>query len=183
MSVTVLRLGHRPQRDKRLTTHLILAARAFGAEKVIYSGVMDTKMEERIRSVVKEWGGKFTLEYNENWRKIVKGFEGEVIHLTMYGLPVQDNIATLRDNPGRKLVIVGGSKVPREVYDEVDWNIAITSQPHSEVSALAVFLDLFFNNSELNKKFENPHLSIKPSERGKDVTITQQRLSQTKEHN
>ena len=77
MSVTVLRLGHRPQRDKRLTTHLILAARAFGAEKVIYSGVMDTKMEERIRSVVKEWGGKFTLEYNENWRKIVKGFEGE----------------------------------------------------------------------------------------------------------
>lgn len=182
MSVTVLRLGHRPQRDKRLTTHLILAARAFGAKKVVYSGVRDARMEEGVRSVVKEWGGNFTVKYDENWRKVIEGFEGEVIHLTMYGLPVQDKVNDIREALGEKLVVVGGPKVPRDLYDKADWNIAITSQPHSEVSALAVFLHLFFCGSELNKKFENPHLSIKPCERGKDMTITQQRLSQTEEH-
>ncbi|TLZ95287.1 MAG: tRNA (cytidine(56)-2'-O)-methyltransferase, partial [Methanobacteriota archaeon] len=29
--ITVLRLGHRPARDKRVTTHVALTARAFGA--------------------------------------------------------------------------------------------------------------------------------------------------------
>ena len=183
MSVTVLRLGHRPQRDKRLTTHLILAARAFGAEKVIYSGVRDRRMEEGIRSVVEEWGGDFTVEYDENWRRVVKEFKGEVVHLTMYGLPVQTTVDQLKMNQGQKIVVVGGPKVPREIYDEADWNISVTGQPHSEVSALAVFLHMFFGGVELNKKFEKAHLQIKPSEHGKDVTITQQRLSQTEEHN
>ncbi|MEM2376537.1 MAG: tRNA (cytidine(56)-2'-O)-methyltransferase, partial [Sulfolobales archaeon] len=31
MKVFVLRLGHRPLRDKRVTTHVALTARAFGA--------------------------------------------------------------------------------------------------------------------------------------------------------
>jgi tRNA (cytidine56-2'-O)-methyltransferase len=34
-SITVLRLGHRPQRDMRVTTHVALVARAFGADAVI----------------------------------------------------------------------------------------------------------------------------------------------------
>jgi len=59
MTITVLRLGHRPQRDKRLSTHLILCARALGAEKVIYTGMRDTRLEEGIANVVTEWGGSF----------------------------------------------------------------------------------------------------------------------------
>ena len=35
--ITVLRLGHRVSRDKRTTTHVALAARAFGADKMLVS--------------------------------------------------------------------------------------------------------------------------------------------------
>jgi tRNA (cytidine56-2'-O)-methyltransferase len=38
MRVTVLRLGHRPERDKRITTHVGLVARAFGAEEMLLAG-------------------------------------------------------------------------------------------------------------------------------------------------
>ncbi len=30
MMIAVLRLGHRPERDKRITTHVALTSRAFG---------------------------------------------------------------------------------------------------------------------------------------------------------
>ena len=33
--VIILRLGHRPERDKRITTHVALTARAFGAEGML----------------------------------------------------------------------------------------------------------------------------------------------------
>ncbi|WP_192806472.1 RNA methyltransferase [Saccharolobus islandicus] len=36
--IYVLRLGHRPARDKRVTTHVILVARAFGAKGVYIEG-------------------------------------------------------------------------------------------------------------------------------------------------
>ena len=38
LKVSVLRLGHRVDRDKRMTSHLGLTARAFGADEVILSG-------------------------------------------------------------------------------------------------------------------------------------------------
>jgi len=53
MSITVLRLGHRPHRDKRASTHLMLAARAFGADNVFYSGIKDSRIEESIKKVCK----------------------------------------------------------------------------------------------------------------------------------
>ena len=39
--ISVLRLNHRIARDKRITTHVFLAARALGAEKGIFSGEKD----------------------------------------------------------------------------------------------------------------------------------------------
>jgi tRNA (cytidine56-2'-O)-methyltransferase len=36
--ITVLRLDHRVGRDTRITTHVCLTSRAFGADKVILSG-------------------------------------------------------------------------------------------------------------------------------------------------
>ena len=39
--ITVLRLDHRLGRDTRITTHVCLTARAFGADKVILSGERD----------------------------------------------------------------------------------------------------------------------------------------------
>ncbi|RLF15834.1 MAG: tRNA (cytidine(56)-2'-O)-methyltransferase, partial [Thermoprotei archaeon] len=48
----VLRMGHRIPRDQRITTHVCLTARAFGADGVIVSDVVDGKLEETVNKVV-----------------------------------------------------------------------------------------------------------------------------------
>ena len=169
MAVHVLRLGHRPSRDKRLTTHLILAARAFGASGATYTGRRDPRLEETVSDVVSDWGGSFSLEYAESWRRVISGWEGRVVHLTMYGLPLQEVIDSVRGDPSEKLVVVGGAKVPGGVYGLADWNVSVTSQPHSEVSALAVFLHELFEGGELGGVFEGARLRVLPRERGKRV--------------
>ena len=167
MEVHVLRLGHRPSRDKRLTTHLILAARAFGASGATYTGVRDPTLEETISDVVSDWGGSFGLGYSESWRRAIAGWEGGVVHLTMYGLPLREAISSIRGDPaGELLVVVGGAKVPGEVYGLADWNVSVTSQPHSEVSALAVFLHELFEGRELGMVFEGARLGVTPLGRG-----------------
>lgn len=169
MSVHVLRLGHRPSRDKRVSTHLVLAARAFGAKGATYTGKQDNSLEESIRSVVEEWGGDFTINYSSNWKNSIKNWEGKVIHLTMYGLPYKEVVNEIRESPSDKLVVVGGAKVPGEIYEMADWNVAVTSQPHSEVSALAVFLHELYMGEELGLEFQGARLRIVPQGHGKLV--------------
>lgn len=170
--VFVLRLGHRPERDKRVTTHVFLVARAFGAHGAFYSGQRDEKVEMSVKKVVEMWGGPFTVEYVEDWVRKIRDWKragGEVIHLTMYGLPLDEVINEVRSSEKDKLVVVGGEKVPRTVYELADWNISVTSQPHSEVGALSVFLHELYMGKELRKEFENAKLKIIPQARGKKV--------------
>jgi len=170
--IYVLRLNHRSKRDKRLTTHLLLAARAFGAAGAFYSGEHDGKVEESLEKVIRSWGGNFVLEYVQNWRDLVRSWKakgGETIHLTMYGLPMQDVIEKVRASPKDKLVVVGGAKVPGATYELADWNISVTSQPHSEVSALSVFMHELFEGKELSKVFDNAETRIVPQPKGKKI--------------
>lgn len=167
--ITVLRLGHRKKRDARLSTHCGLVARALGADSIIYSGEKDSQLLESIRKVNNRWGGKFKVFYEKNWRKIIKNFHGTRIHLTMYGLPIQDKIAKIKRKKDI-LLIIGGEKVPGEVYRSVDYNVAITNQPHSEVAALAIFLHEYYSGKELKKKFDG-RLKIVPQEFGKKIRI------------
>ena len=172
MEVTVLRLGHRYVRDDRITTHVFLVARAFGASKVVYSGQRDQKLEEKVGEVTKTWGGPFDVEYEDNWRQRIERWKegnGEVVHLTIYGLPIQDAIHAIRDSVKDKLIVVGGAKVPGIVYRLSDWNVSVTSQPHSEVSALSVFLHELFGGKELAKTFKDAKLSVVPQREGKKV--------------
>lgn len=175
MTITVLRLGHRPQRDKRLSTHLILCARAFGAEKVIYTGMKDPRLEEGIAYVVTEWGGCFELEYASSHRSIIRNWDGKMVHLTMYGLQAHEAVKEVKEIDEPLLIVVGGSKVPRDVYEEADWNVSVTTQPHSEVSALAVFMHMLQGNAALQHEFPGGRLRITPSQRGKDVDVEEGR--------
>ncbi|HIE14302.1 TPA: tRNA (cytidine(56)-2'-O)-methyltransferase [Candidatus Bathyarchaeota archaeon] len=171
-SVYILRLGHRPQRDKRITTHIMLAARALGASGVYYSGEKDTTVEKKLNDVTSRWGGSFRVEYVKNWRKFLlewKRKDREVIHLTMYGIPIQDIISVIKSTDRDKLVVVGGPKVPKEIFEIADFNVAITSQPHSEVSALAIFLHEIFEGKELKRSFEGAKIRIIPQAKGKKV--------------
>jgi tRNA (cytidine56-2'-O)-methyltransferase len=168
-STAVLRLSHRPSRDKRVSTHLILAARAFGASKAFYTGEQDESLEESIRKVVADWGGEFTLEHATGWKKVFDEWEGKIVHLTMYGIPFQDAINEIRADPSPKLIVVGGAKVPGEVYGAVHWNVAVTGQPHSEVSALALFLHELYAGKELNLDFPGARLKVVPQAKGKKI--------------
>ena len=167
--IEVLRLSHRPFRDKRITTHCALAARAFGADSMTYSGIKDTKLESTILSTVKRFGNHFSIKYESNPIAYIKEKKKSmsIIHLTVYGLPVQDNIEKLRNK--NIMIVIGSEKVPPEVYNLADYNIAVSSQPHSEVSALAVFLHEYFEGKELKKKFSKAKLNIIPQAHGKLV--------------
>ena len=163
--ITVLRLGHRPARDKRVTTHVALTARAFGADAMLVS-TRDAGLERSIRGVVRRFGGSFRIETGVAWRRILKDWQGTKVHLTMYGERLLDVMPRLPQED--LLVVVGAEKVPRDLFDLVDWNIAVGNQPHSEVAALAVFLDHILGPSALGREFAGP-IRIRPSPRGKDV--------------
>jgi tRNA (cytidine56-2'-O)-methyltransferase len=136
--VSVLRVGHRPGRDPRLTTHLALAARALGARR-LYLHPPDAAIQERLAKVVDDWGGTFEVIPTGDWKAVVRSHPGPVVHLTMYGLPLDPILPRLRRS-ARVLVVVGGAKVPAPLYALASHNVAIGNQPHSEVAALAVAL-------------------------------------------
>ena len=170
-SVNVLRIGHRPYRDKRITTHVALVSRAFGASR-IYVDSRDEALENTVKSVVSNFGGDFCIETGVNWSKELRDFKGVRIHLTMYGLPLDSVIGKIKSRAASEdmLVVVGAEKVPPEVYQISDFNVAIMNQPHSEVSALAIFLDRLFDGSDKSST-NRAKFRIIPRERGKMVRI------------
>lgn len=168
--ITVLRFGHRRLRDERPSSHLGLVARAFGAGRMVMT-LNDESTVKTIEDVVDNWGGDFRVTVEKDWRKFLRDFEGVRVHLTMYGLPLDDAIGKVRKEAEGKdmLVFVGAEKVPPEVYKLCEWNVAVGNQPHSEIAALAVFLDRFFEGGELGQKFDGARLEIEPRERGKKI--------------
>ncbi len=162
--IKVLRLGHRRGRDDRISTHVGLTARQWGADKVVYSGESDDNMIESQRDIIERWGGDMEVEFREDWKSVIKNFEGLKVHLTMYGLKIDEKLETLEDEWDENLlVIVGAEKVPRWVYTHVDYNISVGNQPHSEIAALAVFLDRI-RDEGLEEEFSGAEIEVEPSE-------------------
>ncbi|ADV65558.1 tRNA (cytidine(56)-2'-O)-methyltransferase [Desulfurococcus mucosus] len=172
MKIYVLRYGHRPGRDKRVTTHVALVARAFGADGFILGDVADESVKESIEKVSEIWGGRIHFEMGVDSQKYCREWKrngGLVVHLTMYGLHVDSVIDEVRRLGRDILVVVGSRKVPGFFYEVADYNVAIGHQPHSEVAALAVFLDRLFTGRELYLRFPDAKVEIVPSPRGKKV--------------
>jgi tRNA (cytidine56-2'-O)-methyltransferase len=166
--VAILRIGHRPERDQRVTTHVGLTARALGADGM-YLAASDQGVVTSIRDVVDRWGGSFFCTDNVKWRRCITDWKkdgGTVVHLTMYGENLPDVIGAIRTKDP-VLVVVGAEKVPGEVYGLADYNVAVTGQPHSEISSLALFLDHFFAGQELNTVYPDAKIRIIPSKAGK----------------
>lgn len=168
-SVAVLRLGHRPGRDNRMTTHVGLTARALGADRVILPASAGDAAET-IRDITDRFGGPFTVRTQEHPASMLPNWAGRVIHLTMYGEPVQTVMSEIRSNQSESvLVVVGAGKVSFDIYEAADWNVAVTNQPHSEVAALGVFLDRFFEGRELDRDWIDADQEIVPQATGKHV--------------
>lgn len=169
--ITVLRINHRPFRDKRITTHVALTGRAFGASRILVDSE-DQELEDTINKVKVNFGGDFQIETGVNWRHVLNSRNSVAVHLTMYGEPVDEVAPKIRNELGDRelIIVVGASKVPGDLYSESSYNVSVTNQPISEVSALAIFLDRFFQGREILNDFEG-RLKILPSSKGKSVEM------------
>jgi tRNA (cytidine56-2'-O)-methyltransferase len=164
--ITVLRIGHRISRDKRITTHVALVARAFGADQILIS-TRDEQIEKTVCSVTTRFGGKFIIKSGVEPKKAVNKWKGMIVHLTMYGDNIEKILPEIEKHKDL-LIIVGAEKVPPYYYEKADFNISVGNQPHSEVSALAIFLDRYTNGTWVSRKF-NGKLEILPSHKRKTV--------------
>jgi len=164
--IAILRIGHRISRDKRITTHVALVARVFGADKIMID-TKDSKIEDNVRSICARFGGDFEIESGADKKKIIKEWVGVIVHLTMYGEKLNKSIDEIDKNKDL-LIIIGAEKVPSQIYEMADFNVSVGNQPHSEVAALAVFLDRYNMGSWDEKKF-NGKIEILPSNKGKKV--------------
>ncbi|MBI4210396.1 MAG: tRNA (cytidine(56)-2'-O)-methyltransferase [Candidatus Diapherotrites archaeon] len=169
--VIVLRYGHRHVRDYRVTSHCCLVARAFGADKIEIVGEQDTAIERTVSEMNERWGSGARVEFVGSWNERLAhynklGFTS--VHLTMYGVPIQDAEKGLAGKD-KLLVIIGSQKVEREVYEKSDYNVSITLQPHSEIAALAVFMDRIFDGQELSRIFPKAKIAVEPRNKGKKV--------------
>ena len=171
MQIEILRLSHRIARDPRLSTHVSLTSRAFLARKIYYSGNRDSSLENSINKVTKQFGGNFEIEYIKDPIKLIKEKKKDnffLVHLTCYGERFDKEINKIRKNP-KILVIIGGEKVPPEIFELANINLSVTNQPHSEVSSLAIFLHEYLQGKEFNIEFKKAKRIIKPSKTGKKI--------------
>lgn len=176
MVIEVLRIGQRIVRDDRVTTHVALVSRAFGVSKIFMDEV-NPEIKETIEKIKDMWGGEFEIELINNWKKIINQKKKEpvkIVHLTMYGENINDIEKELQKEENM-LIVVGAEKVPREVYELADYNIAIGNQPHSEISALAIVLDRINKGNQFLMEYTNAKRRIIPEKQGKNVIVNRTR--------
>jgi tRNA (cytidine56-2'-O)-methyltransferase len=174
--IEVVRIGQRVVRDDRVTTHVALVSRAFGARKIFMTEV-NPEIKDTLDKINKTWGGNFIVEFIDKWKSIVKKKKEDnfkIVHLSMYGENINDVQGEL-SNEENLLVVVGAEKVPREIYELADYNVGIGSQPHSEISALAILLDRIQNGTQFEKSFTNAKRKIIPTKMGKNVQVDETR--------
>lgn len=171
INVEILRLSHRIHRDIRLSSHIALTCRAFNCSKMYYSGDKDSSLENTLVEINKKFGSNFTIEHIKNPEKLIndkKNDDYKIIHLTMYGISVKKKIDVIKEEE-KILIIIGSEHVPGVYYESADYNISITSQPISELSALTIFLHEYFGGKELDIEFEDAKVRIISQEKGKKV--------------
>ena len=176
MVIEVVRIGQRVVRDDRVTTHVALVARAFGASSILMTEV-NPDIKDTLEKINNTWGGDFSIEFIDSWKHVLKkkkdnGFK--IIHLSMYGEKINDIQSDLRKEEDL-LIVVGAEKVPKEVYEFADFNVGIGSQPHSEISALAILLDRIQQGTQFNKEFSGAKRKIIPTKKGKNVVMKETR--------
>ncbi len=145
-------------------------SRAFGASNITFfpfkGAGMEAKLKNAVRHISKKWGGGFSVYFCNNWEKFIKEKRNYLkIYLTRYGIPITKmryRISTYKNI----LLIVSFSESIKKAYDVADFNISISSQPHTCGSSIAIFLHDFYQGRELAMRFENPKYKIVPSQHG-----------------
>lgn len=174
--IEVVRIGQRLVRDDRVTTHVALVSRAFGAKR-IYMTEVNPEIKDTIEKINKTWGSNFEIVFIDKWKPILKKKKDEkfkIIHLSMYG----ENINSVEEDLRKEedlVIVVGAEKVPREIYELADYNVGVGSQPHSEISALAILLDRIQKGKQFEMEFPGAKRKIIPTKNGKNVQVKETR--------
>ena len=71
MVIEVVRIGQRLVRDDRVTTHVALVSRAFGAERIFMTEI-NPEIKDTLGKINDTWGGNFEIEFIDSWKPIVK---------------------------------------------------------------------------------------------------------------
>lgn len=169
--LSVLRLSHRVGRDPRMSTHLGLTTRVYGGKCFLLAGDDDSSVLDSLRDVGGRFGGDMEVRHEPSPLGFLRRFiatGGVAVHLTMYGLPYREVVSEI-PNDVPIVVVVGGAKVSREYYEMCQYNVAVGNQPHSEVAALAAFLERLNDGVASPELFAGGEVVIHPSERGKDL--------------
>ena len=103
--------------------------------------------------------------------KIYIGKEGRTKVQSVLGKLDYTKISATIQKQKKILVVVGAEKVPREIYEKSNFNVSVGTQPHSEISALAVFLDRIQQGKQFEKKFGDSKRKIIPAKNGKNVKV------------
>ena len=153
-----------------MTTHVALTARAFGAEGVILPDSAG-QAARTTEDITDRFGGPFAVEQVTDPQRVVRAHDGPVVHLTMYGEPLEEVLSAVRSalETAMGLIVVGGGKVPGAVYDRADWNVAVGNQPHSEIAALAVCLDRLQAGRWADRRWTDADRRFIPQASGKRV--------------
>ncbi len=172
--ISVLVVGRSSYEDK---LSLCMVARAFGASNIMFCptdrGAMD-RLARRCRSLNRDWGGTFGLGFTDDWKRYVNEKKNYLkVYLTRYGLPMRKIGYQVRTYKN-VLVIVSENESTKQLYKATDFNISITTQPHSCASSVAVFLHDFYQGRELAMHFENARYKISPEQHG--IRVERERL-------
>ncbi|MEM0149397.1 MAG: hypothetical protein QXW10_00675 [Candidatus Micrarchaeaceae archaeon] len=135
-------------------------ARAFGASEIVFNGKPDASLKRKISLLNSKWGGKFSVLFISNYMEFIKTKASyKKVLLSRFGTPISKCIYTLRTYKNL-LVIITMKEAQKSVSRIADFSVSITAQPHSGVSALAVFLHMFYEGRELAMHFENAKYKI-----------------------
>lgn len=162
-TIAVLSIG---EHDRRIRTNICLTARAFGADKVIFIGKRDSRIINYMSKISANWGGSFKVEFASNAPKVIRPLtKYKKVYLTMYGIPLRQVGYTLKTY--KNVLLIVSQKEHDEALEKLsDYNVSITTQPHAQVTSIAVFLHEFFSGRELAIQFPNARYKVKPQDHG-----------------
>lgn len=149
--------------------NMCLTARALGAAEIIFIGRKDQRLPRYMGAVNAKWGGSFKVKFMGRYAEAIKSASRYAkVNLTRFGVPLKQKIYQLRTYKNI-LLIVSLKDEAGPIHRLSDFNISISSQPHSCTASIAVFLHEFYNGRELAMHFENARFKVIPKERGAEV--------------
>ena len=128
MVIEVVRIGQRVVRDDRVTTHVALVSRAFGAEKIFMTEV-NPEIKDTLEKINKTWGGNFMVEFIDKWKSIIKKKKEEnfrIVHLSMYGENINDVQEKLREEESGVYGVGANGSFRKLSFTGVDFTISFT---------------------------------------------------------